>query len=78
MLFVWCAWACCQVGSEERLLNEFCECHVTRAGTLAAKQELSAQQQPTLVTHLIDDWLDRFRRMDKRREAASCLYDSDS
>ena len=51
---------------------------MTRLGTLTAKQEITCQQQPTLVTQLVDQWLDRFRRMDKRREAASCTYDSDS
>ena len=66
-----------QVGCEERLLNEYCECHVTRVGTLTAKQEVGSQHQPTLVVQLVDEWLDRFRRMDKRREAASCTYDSD-
>ena len=45
-----------------------------------AKQEVTDPQQPTLVVQLVDEWLDRFRRMDKRREAASCTmsYDSDS
>lgn len=69
-----------EIGCEERLLNEYCECHVTRGGTLVAKQEVTDPQQPTLVVQLVDEWLDRFRRMDKRREAASCTvsYDSDS
>ena len=67
-----------QLGCEERLLSEYCDCHVTRVGTLTAIQEVTEQQQPTLLVQLVDQWLDRFRRMDKRREAASCTYDSDS
>ena len=43
-----------------------------------AKQEVTGPQQPTLVVQLVDEWLDRFRRMDKRREAAACTHDSDS
>ena len=67
-----------QIGCDERLLNEYCDCHITRVGTLTAVQEVSSQQMPTLVTQLVDQWLDRLRRMDKRREAAACTYDSDS
>ena len=67
-----------QLGCEERLLSEYCDCHVTRAGTLTAIQEITEQQQPALLVQLVDQWLDRFRRLDKRREVAASTYDSDS
>ena len=68
-----------QIGNEERLLGEYCECHLTRLGTLTAKQEVTSQQQHSLVVSLVDQWLDRFRKMEKRREAAvSCSTYSDS
>ncbi len=66
-----------KVGCEERLLNDYCDCHVTRVGTLTARQEVTCQQQPSLVVQLVDEWLDRFFKMNKRKEAASCTYDSD-
>ena len=65
-----------QLGSEERLLNEYCDCYITRLGTLTAKQEVLSRQQPTLMVQLVDQWLDRYRRMDKRHGASA--YDSDS
>lgn len=61
-----------EIGCEERLLNQYCECHVTRgAGTLTAKQEVTSQQEHTLISQLVEQWLDRFHRMEKRHEAAS-------
>ena len=60
-----------QIGCEERLLTEYCECYLTPLGTLTAKQEMSSQQHHSLVVSLVDQWLDRFRKMDKRREAAA-------
>lgn len=60
-----------QIGCEERLLTEYCECYLTPLGTLTAKQEVSSQQHHSLVVSLVDQWLDRFRKMDKRREAAA-------
>ena len=82
-----CAWNCgliaCllspQLGCEERLLEEYCDCHVTRLGTLTARQEVMASEQHYLVISLVDQWLDRFRKLDKRRETAAtpgCHYDS--
>lgn len=72
---------CCdfisQIGCEERLLTEYCECHLTPLGTLTAKQEVTSQQQHSLVVSLVDQWLDRFRKMDKRKEASSTAH-SDS
>ena len=66
-----------QIGCEERLLKQYCECHVTRTGILTAVQDAGCPH--SLVTQLVDEWLDRYRRMDKRREAAACSnYDSDS
>ena len=66
-----------QIGCEERLLKQYCECHSTRTGTVTALQDAGCPH--SLVTQLVDEWLDRYRRMDKRREAAACSsYDSDS
>lgn len=68
-----------QIGCEERLLEEYCECHLTRVGTLTARQDVTSQQQHSLVVSLVDQWLDRFRKMDKRREGvASAATHSDS
>ncbi len=53
------------------MLTEYCDCHLTSLGTLTAKQEMTSQQQHSLVASLVDQWLDRFRKMDKRREAAA-------
>lgn len=47
-------------------MSEYFNCHVTRLGTLTAKQEVSNQN--SLVVSLVDQWLDRFRKMDKRKE----------
>ena len=66
-----------QIGSEERLLQQYCDCHVTRTGILTAVQDVGCPH--SLVAQLVDEWLDRYRRIDKRREAAACSnYDSDS
>ncbi|CAI7993396.1 Ubiquitin thioesterase zranb1-B [Geodia barretti] len=66
-----------EIGCEERLLKQYCECHVTKTGILTAVQEAGCPH--SLVSQLVDEWLDRYRRMDKRREAAACSnYDSDS
>ena len=66
---------CVQIGCEERLLKQYCECHVTKTGILTAVQEAGCPH--SLVAQLVDEWLDRYRRMDKRREACS-NYDSDN
>ena len=73
-----CVCVCVQIGCEERLLKQYCECHVTKAGILTAVQEVGCPH--SLVAQLVDEWLDRYRRMDKRREAAAACsnYDSDS
>ena len=68
-----CVW---QIGCEERLLKQYCECHTTKTGILTAVQDVGCPH--SLVSQLVDEWLDRYRRMDKRREAAACSYDSDS
>lgn len=52
-------------------MEEYCDCHLTRVGTLTAKQEMMASEQSSLVISLVDQWLDRFRKMDKRKEAAA-------
>ena len=66
-----------QIGCEERLLQQYCDCHVTRTGILTAVQDAGCPH--SLVAQLVDEWLDRYRRIDKRREAAACSnYDSDS
>lgn len=57
---------------------EYCECYVTPLGTLTAKQELTSQQQHSLVVSLVDQWLDRFRKMDKRKEAAAATSSAHS
>lgn len=69
-----------EVGNEEKLLNEYCNCHVTKGGTLVAKQEISRWHQSALVTQLIDSWLEQYRGMDDPHTAASSAskYDSDS
>ena len=67
-----------QIGCEERLINEYCECHVTKGGVLTAKQTVDSQHYSCAMVQLFDEWLDRFRKLDKRREAASYTSDSDS
>ena len=73
-----------QLGYEERILSEYCECHVTHGGILTAKQ--NTIHQHTLLDQLIDEWLNKFRKMDKHsidqhsgaEASAACSYDSDN
>lgn len=70
-----------QLGYEERMLKEYCECHVTQGGILTAKQDPDPLHSSSLMDQLINEWLDKFRRMDKHRgtsASAACSYDSDS
>ena len=68
-----------QVGNEEKLLNEYCDCHVTKGGTLVAKQEIPRWHQSALVSQLIDSWLEQYRGMDDpHRGSSAAQYDSDS
>lgn len=52
-------------GSEERLLREWLDCCVTEGGILVAQQKVSSR--PALLNQLIDDWLDRYRKLCKSK-----------
>ncbi|KAL9983666.1 hypothetical protein ACROYT_G005875 [Oculina patagonica] len=52
-------------GSEERLLREWLDCCVTEGGVLVAQQKVTPR--PALLNQLIDDWLDRYRRLSKTK-----------
>ena len=49
---------------------------MTKTGILTAVQEPGCPH--SLVSQLVDEWLDRYRRMDKRRETAACTNYDDS
>ena len=68
-----------QIGCDERLLNEYCDCHVTRRGILTAKQTVDSGHTSYYLVQLMDEWLDRFHKLDKTYEASSLSSDdSDS
>lgn len=68
-----------EVGNEEKLLNEYCDCHVTKGATLVARQEISHWHQSALVSQLVDSWLEQYRRMnDQQVSSSAAQYDSDS
>lgn len=52
-----------EIGSEEQLLREWLDCHITNTGILVAEQR--ATPKPAVANQLIDEWLDRYRKMDK-------------
>lgn len=52
-------------GSEERLLREWLDCCVTEGGVLVAQQKVTSR--PALLNQLIDDWLDRYRKLCKSK-----------
>lgn len=54
-----------QRGSEERLLREWLDCCVTEGGVLVAQQKVTSR--PALLNQLIDDWLDRYRKLSKTK-----------
>ena len=54
-----------QRGSEERLLREWLDCCVTEGGVLVAQQKVTPR--PALLNQLIDDWLDRYRKLSKTK-----------
>ena len=54
-----------QRGSEERLLREWLDCCVTEGGVLVAQQKVTSR--PALLNQLIDDWLDRYRKLCKSK-----------
>lgn len=52
-----------EIGSEEQLLREWLDCHITNTGILVAEQR--ATPKPALANQLVDEWLDRYRKMNK-------------
>ena len=52
-----------QIGTEEQLLREWLDCHVTNTGILVAEQR--AIPRPALANQMVDEWLDTYRKMTK-------------
>lgn len=52
-----------KIGSEEQLLREWLDCHITNTGILVAEQH--ATPRPALANQMMDEWLDRYRKMNK-------------
>ncbi|XP_028391070.1 ubiquitin thioesterase ZRANB1-like [Dendronephthya gigantea] len=52
-----------ELGNEDQLLREWLDCHITNAGVLVAEQK--ATPSSALVSQLMDEWLDRYRKMNK-------------
>lgn len=50
-----------QIGHEDSILREWMECCVTDGGILVAQQKV--RKQPVLVRQMLDEWLDRYRRL---------------
>ena len=52
-----------ELGNEDQLLREWLDCHITNTGILVAEQRVTPRS--ALVSQLMDEWLDRFRKMNK-------------
>ncbi|ELU04077.1 hypothetical protein CAPTEDRAFT_178164 [Capitella teleta] len=63
-------------GREEVLLREWLDCEVTEGGLLVARQCLSKPSIP--VRQMLDDWLERFRRLAHVMQAATPAVSSPS
>jgi ubiquitin thioesterase ZRANB1 len=50
-----------ELGNEEQLLQEAMNCEFTVGGTMVARQKTSVQVH--LVSQLVDDWLDKYRKL---------------
>jgi len=57
------------MGNQESLLNEYCDC-VTKGGISVAKQHVI--QQPASVARLVDEWMVKYKRMDKKTRLNNC------
>ena len=51
------------------MLREWLDCVMTDGGLLVARQRLP--KPPTQVCHMLDDWLDRYRRLAHMMQAAA-------
>jgi ubiquitin thioesterase ZRANB1 len=58
-----------QFGREEEILREWLDCEMTDGGLLVARQCLSKPSIP--VQQMLDDWLERFRRLAHMMQAAT-------
>ena len=53
------------MGSQDSLLKEYCECCITKGGILVAKQHFV--QQLASVNKLLEEWMLKYKKMDKKR-----------
>ncbi|XP_022080851.1 ubiquitin thioesterase Zranb1-like [Acanthaster planci] len=51
-----------ELGSEERLLNEWLDCCYTTGGVFVA-QQVHHKQRPILIGQMVEEWLQRYRRI---------------
>lgn len=49
------------MGREEALLQQWLDCGVTDRGLLVARMKV--EKRPLLVRQMMDEWLDRYRRL---------------
>lgn len=54
-----------EMGSQDSLLKEYCDCCLTKGGTLVAKQHFV--QQSASVSNLLEEWMMKYKKMDKKR-----------
>ncbi|XP_077992452.1 ubiquitin thioesterase Zranb1-like [Glandiceps talaboti] len=55
-----------EIGTEERLLHEWMDCMVTEGGNLVAQQVVNKRKRPEKVSQMLDEWLERYRKMSRR------------
>lgn len=58
-----------QMGSQDILLKEYCDCCITKGGILVAKQHFV--QQSASVSRLLEEWMVKYKRMDKKKSHQS-------
>jgi ubiquitin thioesterase ZRANB1 len=58
-----------EIDCYEELIKEYCDCHVTSEGVLTARQIVVTQDQPVEMIQLMNEWMNRFFRLNKRQEA---------
>lgn len=51
-----------EVGTEEKLLNDWLDCCCTPGGLLVAKQ-IHHKKRPVLIGQMVEEWLQRYRRI---------------
>ncbi|CAH1258163.1 ZRANB1 [Branchiostoma lanceolatum] len=64
-----------ELGAEERLLKEWMDCCVTDGGILVAQQKIN--KRPPLINQMMDEWMDRYRKIAHRHQQLSDSDDDD-